>query len=48
MGDCGDLLELNRTLAPSQCALIGLNPLHALRPAIPLISVLTVLRAGSF
>lgn len=35
VGDFGDLLDLIRNAAPHRCALLGLNPLHALRPADP-------------
>jgi len=35
MGDFGDLLEIIESAASRGCALIGLNPLHALLPADP-------------
>lgn len=35
MGDFADLRELIALAAPQGCGLIGLNPLHALRPADP-------------
>ncbi len=35
MGDFADLKDLIRVAAPSGCDTIGLNPLHALRPADP-------------
>jgi len=35
IGDFADLIRLIETAAPHGCNLIGLNPLHALRPADP-------------
>ncbi len=35
MGDFADLIAVIKAAAPHGCALIGLNPLHSLRPADP-------------